>query len=430
MQSRAGRALVAGYFIVCGLLVYSTIKAFHLERELAVREATVYKDHIRREEAVAVLRDVLWLGANQARQYLVHRDRQLYRRQIKDLERRADAVVSVLSPDVSRDFHNYSSALLEIADLSPPPGEWSLTQVSNRLVPRRMRILKALDGASAANQRLLSRAESASRERQRGAVSELFIVLGACLIAACGVVWVTLRYAARLQRERMAYFSEVAHLSGKLLDVQEEERRFLSRELHDEVGQSLTALRMELSPLNRSIQDPPMRARVQRAQSLAERTLQTVRNISLMLRPPLLDDLGLEPTLEWHLRQFRLRSGIEACLTADEGLEDLPDEVRTCAYRVAQEVLNNCEKYSGATRVDVTLRRGEDRLVLEIRDDGTGFDPKKILPLGGVGLVGIRERVSRVGGKMLLDSLPGQGTRIVVALPVGVSTPEHEVVNA
>jgi signal transduction histidine kinase len=152
----------------------------------------------------------------------------------------------------------------------------------------------------------------------------------------------------------------------------------------------------------------------------------TVRHISLMLRPALLDDLGLGAALEWHLNEFSRRSGIRADYVADETLPELCDEKRTCIYRVAQEALNNCEKYSRATRVRLLVKVREESMLLEICDNGTGFQvtPRGV-PAQGTGLIGIRERVERLEGSVLIDSSPGEGTRIVVTLPLTQSEREN-----
>jgi signal transduction histidine kinase len=144
-----------------------------------------------------------------------------------------------------------------------------------------------------------------------------------------------------------------------------------------------------------------------------------VRHISLMLRPSLLDDLGLGAALEWHLNEFSRRSGIQSEYVAEEEMPELSDEMRTCVYRVAQEALNNCEKYSRATKARLVLRISEASLMLEIGDNGDGFElTSRGLPARGTGLLGIRERVSRLRGSTLIDTAPGGGTRVVVTLPL------------
>jgi signal transduction histidine kinase len=138
-----------------------------------------------------------------------------------------------------------------------------------------------------------------------------------------------------------------------------------------------------------------------------------------MLRPSLLDDLGLDAALEWHLNEFSRRSGIQSEYVADEEMPELSEETRTCIYRVAQEALNNCEKYSRATKARLVVRISEASIMLEISDNGAGFQlTPRGLPGRGTGLLGIRERVSRLRGSTLIDTTPGGGTRVVVTLPL------------
>ena len=149
--------------------------------------------------------------------------------------------------------------------------------------------------------------------------------------------------------------------------------------------------------------------------------MQTIRNISLLLRPALLDDLGLVPALQFQLEDFLRRNPI-ACDFVEEGVADeLPDPARTCAYRVVQEALHNCEKHSAATRVRVLVRQLPDALVAEVEDNGRGFacDPQGMPARNnGLGLLGIRERAANAGGTLEIDSAPGRGTRIKLRIPL------------
>jgi signal transduction histidine kinase len=158
-----------------------------------------------------------------------------------------------------------------------------------------------------------------------------------------------------------------------------------------------------------------------RARDLAERTVQNVRDISLLLRPALLDDLGLTPALQFQLEHFLRRSGIACEFTEDAVAEDLPDHVKTCVYRVMQEALHNCEKHSGASRVNVAVRQRDGSLLLEVEDNGRGFAYSAEEPLAsgaGLGLLGMRERASLAGGSLIVESRPGHGTRIVLTVPL------------
>jgi signal transduction histidine kinase len=169
-----------------------------------------------------------------------------------------------------------------------------------------------------------------------------------------------------------------------------------------------------------------VKERLRRARDLTEKTVQTVRNIALLLRPALLDDLGLVPALQWQLEEFIRRSGI-GCDFSEEGVDDmLPDSVKTCVYRVVQEALHNCEKHAGANRVSIALRQLPESLAVEVRDNGCGFAlNEKSMPhrKAGLGILGMRERAAKVGGILALETSPGQGTRLSLRIPLAPYTP-------
>jgi signal transduction histidine kinase len=231
----------------------------------------------------------------------------------------------------------------------------------------------------------------------------------------------SLKHAQILESRAERHYQELQKLSARLLHVEEEGRRRLSRELHDEIGQALALLQIEISNALASPQPPGARRPLERAHELAEQTVQTIRNIALLLRPTLLDDLGLVPALQFQLEDFLRRNPI-ACDFAEEGVADqLPDPARTCVYRVIQEALHNCEKHSAATKVRVLVRQLPDSLLAEVEDNGRGFalDPQGMPARNtGLGLLGIRERAAIAGGTLEIDSEPGRGTRITLRIPL------------
>jgi signal transduction histidine kinase len=255
------------------------------------------------------------------------------------------------------------------------------------------------------------------------------------VLLSLGVAHFSLRHAEHLEARAERQYAEMEHakselksLSARLLELEEEGRRQLSRELHDEIGQSLALLQIEISHAlgaaknsSAAPDDAALRERLTRARDLAARTVQTIRNISVLLRPALLDDLGLTPALQYQLEDFLRRSGIVCEFTEDGVADDLPDHVKTCVYRVMQEALHNCEKHSGASRVRVAVRQTAETLTLEVEDNGRGFvySPQAQLANGaGLGLLGMRERASLAGGSLAVESTIGRGTRIVLAIPL------------
>ncbi|HEV7846680.1 MAG TPA: ATP-binding protein [Thermoleophilaceae bacterium] len=220
--------------------------------------------------------------------------------------------------------------------------------------------------------------------------------------------------------------------SGTLaMRAQEEERRRLARDLHDEVNQALTAILLRLEAL---AQDSPA-ARVEELNELkrlVNQAMEELLNLARQLRPTALDDHGLMPAVETQLKRFSARTGVEVTLNADGDAALLPDDVQTAVYRVLQEALANVGRHAGATAVGVDIEVDEERLELRIRDDGAGFDPASMSraardegPGAGLGLSGMAERARLAGGELDVRSAPGSGTtvsfRIAHLAPVVVS---------
>ncbi len=207
-------------------------------------------------------------------------------------------------------------------------------------------------------------------------------------------------------------------LSQQLVSSQEQERKALSRELHDEIGQLLTALRMELGNLERSRAASGGEAdtHLDQAKKLAETTLKTTRDIAMGLRPAMLDLLGLGPALEWQTREYSRRYKTPIQLDVAGDLRDLPDPHRTYLYRIVQEGLTNCARHAQAKNIRVSLKDANGQLAVTVEDDGVGFDQHGGVAYG-LGLLGITERVRELCGKIAIQSEPGKGTRLEVMLP-------------
>ena len=224
----------------------------------------------------------------------------------------------------------------------------------------------------------------------------------------------------RLQRNER----EFRRLGRAVWRVQEDERRRLARELHDGLGQNLTALKHRLSQVANALppQDAGARAQLEAAIALCGDTLEDTRNLSRLLRPPILDDLGLEAALRWLVRAQTEASGIDIVLDL-EPLPTIADEVQTLLFRVTQESLNNAIKHAHARSVLLRLVERAGRAQLLVMDDGDGFDVAAALQSGGSGLGGMRERVRLYEGQFDVQSAPGHGTRVRVSVPLSPTTP-------
>jgi signal transduction histidine kinase len=198
------------------------------------------------------------------------------------------------------------------------------------------------------------------------------------------------------------------------VSAQEEERRNLSRELHDHVAQVLTGLRMELGRVERM--SATVGPAIVECKRLVDDMFRTVRDLALGLRPSMLDDFGLQPALEWHVRDFMRRYAIDVELKVDGDLELLPDKHRTCLYRVIQEAMTNCARHARASHIQIAVTTGKGQLRASVSDDGVGFDPAHTPH--GLGLRGIDERVRELQGTLTIARDAGRGTTLFVKLPL------------
>jgi len=220
----------------------------------------------------------------------------------------------------------------------------------------------------------------------------------------------------RVRNEAEAALEEVRQghrqleaLSRRLVDLQEAERRALARELHDEVGQILASLKLHL--------ENGMALAPERAQALLGDLVGRVRNLSMDLRPPMLDELGLAPTLLWHFERYQAQTGVHVDFHLHEPVGRLAPEVETAAFRIVQEALTNVARHARVQAVIVSLETNADRLELRIEDRGVGFRPEEAWAAGSSGLIGMRERARLLGGRFRVESAPGAGTRVTADLP-------------
>jgi hypothetical protein len=223
--------------------------------------------------------------------------------------------------------------------------------------------------------------------------------------------------AKELERSR----TELRALAARLQATREEERTRIAREIHDELGQALTALKLDLSWLGTNRPRGNSQAFRLIDQSITTRIdeiMNLVRRIASELRPSVLDQLGLDAAIEYLVQETAKRTGIAVTLHAED-FPRLPDEVASHAFRIIQEALTNVVRHSKATRVDVSVRRAGAAIVLGVEDNGVGFTPQTLSGLRSLGLVGMRERALACGGTLIIRGSPGEGTAIAVTIPVG-----------
>lgn len=326
-----------------------------------------------------------------------------------------------------------------------PLFDWTVTEkilqsarfLRREVVPRRDAVLAIAQQIEELNNANLVEQRSEVTRRQatfRGDLRRLLwqsLLLG--LVVALTVVLRLRVLEQRSDKERnIAEEAErqMRQLSQQLVATQEEERKHLSRELHDHVAQVLTGLRMELGRIERTKGpvDAQIAAAVAESKKLVDNMFRSVRDLALGLRPSMLDDFGLQPALEWHVRDVTARSGLTVDLHTDGDFSALPERYRTCVYRAVQEALTNCVRHSKASSIKASVIGRSDRLDVSVTDDGIGIDPARLR--SGLGLRGIEERVKELGGTMAIGRGVGGGTTLSIQLPVPTAATEVSLARA
>jgi signal transduction histidine kinase len=361
--------------------------------------------------------------------------------QIADLHRRTDHDFETLSPLLDPKDRDQLLALRGSLDLYWESLDQRLRDVSSAETSSPSRdhglpnkVLRIAERIDALNEESLWR-ELQVIENQQANVREFatksaFLLFAlefaiACMSTAYLFRFETISTQVKTRADKAE--SELRRLSNQLILVQEEERRTISRELHDEVGQVLTGLRMELGTLTYGKSDEVFRIRLESVKELTEKALLSVRNLALLLRPSMLDDLGLEPALRWQAKEFSQRTGVPVVVTIQSKLDRFPEPIRICLYRIIQEALTNCSKHAKAQRVALTIKAEGGVVFASVQDDGIGFDAQHLQKTQGLGLLGMGERVRALRGHVTVTSRPGTGTLVNLSLPVAL---EQLAVNA
>jgi signal transduction histidine kinase len=219
---------------------------------------------------------------------------------------------------------------------------------------------------------------------------------------------------------------QLRNLTAHVQALREEERTRIAREIHDDLGGSLTGLKMDLHQIRKSLGpgEQHLTSRLNELSQAIDQIIRNVRRIATELRPSLLDDFGLAAAIEWQLQEFEQRSGIRSQLQL--GMDDLPlaPDMATGLFRVFQEALTNVARHAQATQVQVTLQGQADQLILQVRDDGRGIDPLALKNSGSLGLISMRERVQLLSGELMITGQPGEGTTVLVKIPLSTAQPQ------
>jgi signal transduction histidine kinase len=327
---------------------------------------------------------------------------------------------------MGRELDEYWASIYPIMAQAPVRRTADLRRIMReRVIPRRANIERIVAQVQALNRLQLEGQQRREAEVYAKSKTRFLLSGGLALLLSVGVGVFVTSYVGRLERALRAQLAanarnaaDLHRLSGRLVRAQEDERRLIARELHDEVGQALTAVKMQLTAASRSL--PPGETEAfDEARGVVDSALQSVRELSRLLHPPMLDDLGLVSALDSYLGSFGERAGIRTDLVHDGMTERPAPEIEICLFRIVQEATTNIARHASATACRVYLQRLPGSVVLTVEDDGRGFDPQQQRrgEDAGLGLLGIQERVADVRGTFRIESAPGRGTRLYVELP-------------
>lgn len=439
MRLRTWPILAGAFGMLLVILVLSAVdtarRVGHIFSDLvATHDAYVQTDRVLKEVQTGVYRANI-----DVRDFLLdpsHLTAEMYRQRLNLTRVLMNQQVNLLMPQVSgsqrKTLEELRGELDSFWSTMDPIFDWTPQQkmllsahfLRTQVLPRRRAVMDMADRFEQLNSSNLKGQQNAIQSGihsfRRYVIMMMALAIGLSLVISIGSGWrlrVLERRAEEQHKRTEQAGMELRRLSQQLVRAQEEERRSISRELHDEVGQTLTGLRYELANLEtlRDATAEQFYEHLNDAKELAERTLQSVRTLAMGLRPAMLDDLGLGPALEWQAREFSRRTGIPVDVLL-EGLPGaLPDAHRTCVYRVVQEALTNCARHSQAHHIRIAVHSWRDAMSVTVQDDGVGLRNRTA---SGLGLVGIEERVRELGGNVTLRSQPGKGTLLYVEIPL------------
>jgi signal transduction histidine kinase len=443
-------ARIAGFGGLLAILGAQGFYSLKIAWQIQVSNTEMRRDFLSRDRTLEQIRSALYESGNVVRDYVLvepgENKAETLRNELKTIRDRMETALKVyavsLRPEERGPFQQLASEVETYWLTLQPIFDWDAKARRNRgnsflrneVLPRRTTVLAIAREVSQVNEQALQEDERrvadlfAQFQRRLQIITALGLGLGLVLAA------LTVTYTLRLEKsaeeryhESMQAQRELKELSKRLVDAQEQERRAISRELHDEVGQSLSALLVDVENLAaKPGEDGAFRQGLKNIKMLAENCVNEARNMALLLRPSMLDDLGLIAALEWQAREVSKRTGMLVDMVEENVSDALPEEYKTSMYRIVQEALNNCSRHAHAKNVRVVVRQEPERLSLTIQDDGKGFDPSRVR---GLGLVGMNERVSQLGGVLKVDSNQGRGTCLRVDLPLTRASDLDKVIS-
>jgi signal transduction histidine kinase len=433
------------------LIVVSMLRTSSKAQEIYVELDQLNSHHHNVDTKLRRLRSDVNLSGIFVRDYLLDVARERapeYRERIAEFRRtnvatlgelrRLDAAHAEQIADLERQLDDYWRTFEPLFDWTATEKIYrSASFLRKEVVPRREAILAIAQDIEGLNNSNLAAQRAEVTNRQAAFRADLQRVLWQTVLLGVIVALLAVHGLRALERRSEVQRAiaedaerQMRQLSQRVVAAQEEERKNLSRELHDHVAQVLTALRMELGRLERSRTQGDARAAaaIAECRRLVDQMFRTVRDLALGLRPSMLDDFGLQPALEWLVRDVNRRYGVDVVLNVQRDLESLPERHRTCVYRVVQEALTNCVRHARAASANVDVTGNANHLIVTVSDDGVGFEPSR--PREGLGLRGLDERVKELGGTMRIAGSAGQGTTLTIDIPIPAQALEEPLARA
>ncbi|WP_180538448.1 sensor histidine kinase [Nevskia soli] len=441
MQRKPIFVLLYGFGGLLLLIGASGATGMVLLHNLRTSDAALRQHFFERNHTLERIRSAIYLSGTYARDSLLAPEPSGAHAQIAALDSaRRDAESAIeqysrsLEPEEVAPFKSLRKQIESYWNVLSGTFSWTADQRAeyryeffyNELIPRRTAMLQIADQIAQLNDRVLQRGNDQlnllSGRLQLGLVLSIVLALigGIALAAFTSFEILRLQEQGRQQLEETVLArAGLRELSAKLIRAQEDERRSIARELHDEAGQSFSAILLESENLldigSGLAGERELRARLESIRELARRGVGATRDLALLLRPSMLDDFGLLPALNWQARETSRRTGMRVTVIAEDLQENLPEEHKTCIYRITQEALTNCARHAHASRVQIAVTHDSGRVLISIQDDGAGFDSKRTR---GLGLLGIAERIGNLGGIFEVESQVGRGTLLKAELPL------------
>jgi len=445
--------LFAGFGGLLLLMIVLGLSALSSMYQIELREEKIRQEYLVRDRVLESLRSNTYVSGTCIRDFLLATSdhlAELSKAQFLEKERQIEGLRAdyekLVTAEAKEPFSHFTAQLHAWFNAMNPVLQWDASArrlrgyqfMQEQVVPRRSLVLDSADRLQQlAEQDLELRSEDVSAMVSMLRV-RLMILMVLTVLTGVSLAGVALWRLLSLEQESRQRFQEMLktreelkRLSAELLSAQETERRRISRELHDEVGQVLSAIALGIGNARSALKEDhrdEVYSQLQLLLEMIERNIGVVRNIALLLRPTMLDDLGLVPALRWLAKEFSRTSSTHVDLLAETSPDDLSEEHRTCIFRVVQEAVRNAVRHSGARLVRIYLHEESSAIRASVQDDGKGFDPTREK---GLGMIGMEERVLHLGGLFRVTSEPGRGTLVSFELPLpGELTTEEDRTSA